>query len=223
MFIKSIGGSTPDTEKKETSPSPIAKSIIVLGVVASIVVIIFAILYTCCIRDSRDKYSDHIYSLPPAVSEPQLISSSSPINAIPLRYGGANTSFNNSFNASFSLMNPQSLGTPHMTSPLIHSNSNYSNGYNSDAQILPKLLNKNTSFQLPRDSMSSPYSSPKDPFRQESPYQSPRLRQDINPFQSPRLRQDVNSLQSPNIPFIFTTLFVFHFIILLQECSHHFL
>jgi len=87
-----------------------------------------------------------------------------------------------------------------MNSPLIHSNSNYSNGYNSDAQILPKMLGKNTSFQVTRDSLSSPYSSPKNALRKDgSPFQSPHLRQDGSPFQSPHLRQDANPYQSPHL------------------------
>jgi len=199
--VSSPGGSA-ESQNGETSPSPspIAKGIIILGVVASIVVIIFAILYTCCIRDSREKLSNRPYSLPPIVSEPQLISSSSPINATPLPFSNANTSFNNSFNASFSLLNPQSIGSPHMNSPLIHSSSNFSNGYGSDAQILPKMLGKNTSFQASRDSIPSPYIHPKNALlKNGSPYQSPHLRQDGSPFQSPHLRQEVNPYQSPHL------------------------
>lgn len=134
-------------------PGLIGNGIIVIGVVAAAVVIIFAILYICCIRDSKDKRHDSsVYELPHAVSEPQLISSSSPINAIPLRYG--NSPFANNVNASF-MMSPRTLASP-MASPIAHSGSNYSSGFNTETQALTSKQVKGTSFQ-------SPDSLPRDP------------------------------------------------------------
>jgi len=137
------------TENK--NPNIIGNGIIVIGVVAAAVVIVSAGIYICCIRDSSDKRHDSsVYELPHAVSEPQLISSSSPINAIPLY---RNSPFSNNVNSSF-LMSPRTLTSP-MASPIAHSGSNYSNPYNSETQGL-------TAKQV-KGSFQSPESLPRDP------------------------------------------------------------
>jgi len=104
------------------------KSVLIIGSIILVILIIFGILFYCCIKDSKRKRDDSIYKLPPAVSEPRLVSSSSPINAIPIYK-------NNSANSS---------NMNQVSSQLAHSNSNYSDMYNQETQGLTEKTRTET-------------------------------------------------------------------------------
>jgi len=94
-------------------------NILIIGGIVLLILIIFGILFFCCIKDSKSEKGED-WDIPPAVSEPQLVSSSSPINAIPIR--------NNK--------NKNNFTSPGM-SPINHSNSNISDVYqNQETQGL---------------------------------------------------------------------------------------
>ncbi|ORX87999.1 hypothetical protein BCR32DRAFT_263868 [Anaeromyces robustus] len=93
-------------------------NILIIGGIVFIILLLFGILFCCCIKDTKSE----IHELSPAVSEPQLVSSSSPINAIPLH---------NNYNK-----NNNQFNSPGM-SPIDNSNSNISDAYqNQETQGL---------------------------------------------------------------------------------------
>jgi hypothetical protein len=104
--------SSPGNYENPSSPFN-WKSVLIIGSIILVILIIFGILFYCCIKDSKRKRDDSIYKLPPAVSEPHLVASSSQIKAYPL-YNNNNI---NTINE--------------ISSPLGHSNSNYSDMYNN--------------------------------------------------------------------------------------------
>jgi len=113
------------------------KNILIIVGIASGVVIIFVLLCCCCcMRSSRKKKREaKTNNLTPSVSAPQLVSSSSPINAIPL--------YNNNNNTSNVNMNSRQQFTSPIVSPIINSISNYSDEiYNQDTQDTQDLKSR---------------------------------------------------------------------------------
>ncbi|ORX45146.1 hypothetical protein BCR36DRAFT_414610 [Piromyces finnis] len=168
------------------------KSAIIVGSIILVILIIFGILLYCCIKDSKRKRDDSIYKLPPAVSEPHLVSSSSPIKAIPLQYKNNINNIN---------INENKFSSP-IISPIVHSNSNYSDIYNQETQGLTQttkvnniatpanayvrdtIYSNNSAYIshdsiAPEDDMSSP--SPSYYFQVFKPHQVYRVLYDFEP------------------------------------------
>jgi len=173
------------------------RNIIIIGSIVGVILIIFALLFYCCIKDGRKSRKGNEWDLPRAVSEPHLVSSSSPINAIPL-YNQNNVNPMSPMSPMSPInKNAQQFSSPAM-SPLIHSNSNYSDVYqNQETQGLTASTrmrqendsqspyNRNTiysseSVNSPQDDeMSSP--SPSYYFQAFKPHQVYRVLYDFQP------------------------------------------
>jgi len=120
------------TDNSKNSNSFNWTNILIIGAIVLIILLIFGVLFCCCIKDSK-KDKGEIYDLPPAVSEPQLVSSSSPINAIPLH------------NNNIKNQNQNQFSSPGI-SPVDNSNSNISDLYqNQETQGLTAREKQNKS------------------------------------------------------------------------------
>jgi hypothetical protein len=161
------------------------RNIIIIGSIIGVILVIFGLLFYCCIKDSKKGRNDSVWDLPPSVSEPHLVSSSTPINAIPLQYKNSGNQY----------MNRNQFTSPIM-SPISHSNSNYSDVYqetrgltestrhNNDIQSPTQDYNRNTIYS---DSLNSPQNeevsspSPSYYFQVFKPHQVYRVLYDFQP------------------------------------------
>jgi hypothetical protein len=106
-------------------------NIIIIGSIIGIILVIF-IVFCFCVKNGK-KRNDDVWNLPPSVSEPHLVSSSSPINAIPLQYKN---------NLNQNINGQQFISTMSPGSPVGH--SNYIEGLTSNNNV-----NQSNNIQSP--------------------------------------------------------------------------
>jgi len=160
------------------------RNIIIIGSIIGVILIIFIILFCFCVKNDK-KRNDNAWDLPPLVSEPHLVSSSSPINAIPLQYKN---------NINQNLNGQQFISTMTPGSPVVLSNynegltSNEIMNQSNNIQSPPQAYTRDTvysnnvseSMKSPQDDeMSSP--SPSYYFQAFKPHQVYRVLYDFQP------------------------------------------
>jgi len=137
------------------------KTLLIIASIGVIILLLIVILVYCCMRSSSKSKGNQTFERPPTVSEPQLVSSSSPINAIPLY--DAQNSFSSSHRNSNVINNGRNSIVNNGRNSLVNNgrNSLINNGANN---LSPQKHYSSPLVSSPQNRPNSKYSD----FQQET-------------------------------------------------------